>query len=153
MENKVNEIQEDYGSRASKTESLVYRILQTPRYRTVEIVGRFLDAAIVAGDKSNLRWRAQNIVDRMKLYPETGIPKTAFDLVVWSDLAVTASIQTKAKSAYKAVPRKFIECLGCSRRFLAKRANNLTCSARCRLRAHRKSAMKQIPEMTLPIAA
>src|SRR6266478_2450382 len=104
---KVNAIQEDYGTRAHKTDSLVYRILQTPSFRTVEIVERFLDAAIIAGDKSNLRWRAQNIVDRMALHPETGIPRNEFDLVCWSDLQVTAGVQSKAKSRYLPRPRKF----------------------------------------------
>jgi len=93
----VNEIQEGYGTRASKTESLVYRVLQTSKYRTVEIIERFLDAAIIAGDKSNLRWRAQNILDRIATHGEDAIPRNEFDLVCWSDLQVTAGMQTKAK--------------------------------------------------------
>jgi len=45
--------------------------------------------------------------------------------------------------------RHFRECLGCGRKFLAKRPNNTTCSARCRQKAHRGvglSPMSQIPE-------
>ena len=45
--------------------------------------------------------------------------------------------------------RQFKECLGCGRRFLAKRANNTTCSASCRQKAHRGVGlppMSQIPE-------
>ena len=45
--------------------------------------------------------------------------------------------------------RQFKECLGCGRRFLAKRVNNTTCSANCRQKVHRGvglSLMSQIPE-------
>ncbi len=149
----MNEIQEGYGTRASKTESLVYRVLQTSKYRTVEIIERFLDAAMIAGDKSNLRWRAQNILNRIATHGEDAVPRNEFDLVCWSDLQVPAGTQTKAKLIYKPKPRMFKVCLGCERRFLAKRANNLTCSPRCRSRASRKSGMTHFVKMTLPIAA
>lgn len=156
----MNAIQEDcYGTRASGTDSLVYRVLQSPSYRTVEIVERFLDAALIVGDKSNLRWRAQNIVDRMALYPERGIPKNAFDLVCWSDLVITdAAIYSdaegvRAKSRYKPKPRRFVTCIGCQRKFLAKRADNTTCSPRCRRRASRKDRVSHFVKMTLREAA
>jgi len=149
----VNAIQEDYGTRAHKTDSLVYRILQTPLYRTVEIVERLLDAAIIAGDKSNLRGRAQNILDRMKRYPERGIPQTEFDLVCWSDLQVTNGVQSKTKPRYQPRPRKFISCIGCQRRFLAKRANNTTCGPRCRRRVSRKVEVSHFVKSTLLEAA
>jgi hypothetical protein len=149
----VNAIQEDYGTRAHKTDSLVYRILQTPSYRTVEIVERFLDVAIIAGDKSNLRWRAQNILDRIARHGDGAIPRNEFDLVCWSDLQVTPGMHTKAKLIYKPKPRMFKVCLGCERRFLAKRANNLTCSSRCQRRVHRKVGVSDFVKMTLPIAA
>src|SRR5882762_1351251 len=35
-----------FGTRAKSTERLVYRILQSPEYRTLEIVTRFLEAAL-----------------------------------------------------------------------------------------------------------
>jgi hypothetical protein len=120
------------------TESLVYRVLQTQEYRTKAIVLRFLEAAFAAPISSEeLDRRAQNVLDRMQHYPETGIPKNAFDLVCWSDLAVTA-VRAKAKSS-RTVPRQYKNCLGCEKRFLAKRANNTTCSPRCQRRAHRKA--------------
>jgi hypothetical protein len=151
---KVNEeFQNDCGTRAGKTDSLIYRILQSPSYRTVEIVERFLDAAIIAGDKSNLRCRAQNILDRITKHGDSAIPRNEFDLVCWSDLQVTTGMQTKVKSIYKPKPRKFIACLGCERRFLAKRANNLTCSPRCRRRVSRKDGVSHFVKNTLPIAA
>jgi hypothetical protein len=49
--------------------------------------------------------------------------------------------------------RHLKECLGCGRRFLAKRANNTTCSANCRQKVHRGvglSPMSQIPENASP---
>jgi hypothetical protein len=149
----VNAIQEDYGTRAHKTDSLVYRILQTPSHRTVEIVERFLDEAIIAGDKSNLRWRAQNILDRIAWHGDGAIPRNEFDLVCWSDLQVTLGMQTRAKLIYKPKPRMFKICLGCERRFLAMRANNLTCSPTCQKRANRKVGVSDFVKMTLPIAA
>jgi hypothetical protein len=156
--NKVNAPNEaehatDYGTRASKTESLVYRVLQTAKHRTVEIVERFLDAAIIAGDKSNLRWRAQNILDRIARHGEGAIPRNEFDLVCWSDLQVTTGMQAKAKSRYRSKPRVFRVCLGCEHRFLAKRANNSTCSSRCQRRVHRKVSVSDFVKMTLPEAA
>jgi hypothetical protein len=45
--------------------------------------------------------------------------------------------------------RHFRECQGCGRKFLGKRANNTTCSANCRQKAHRRvalSPMSQIPQ-------
>lgn len=41
--------------------------------------------------------------------------------------------------------RHFVNCLGCGKRFLAKRANNTTCSSRCRQRAARRASLSQIP--------
>jgi hypothetical protein len=45
--------------------------------------------------------------------------------------------------------RHYTDCLGCSRKFLARRANHATCSARCRQKVCRRtevSGMSQIPE-------
>jgi hypothetical protein len=143
----------DYGTRATGTDSFVYRILQTPEYRTIPIISRFLEAAMIAPPADNVAERARNIVARMEKYEDTAIPRDTFDLVCWSDLALTAGKQTKAESAYKPKPRKYVVCLGCERRFLAKRANNLTCSPRCQRRAHRKVAVSDFVKMTLPEAA
>jgi hypothetical protein len=44
----------------------------------------------------------------------------------------------------KRTPRRFVNCLGCDKRFLAKRKNNTTCSPRCQRRALRKSPMSEI---------
>jgi hypothetical protein len=52
--------------------------------------------------------------------------------------------ESKARRA-----RHYADCLGCGRKFLARRANNTTCSARCRQKACRRSelaGMSQIPE-------
>lgn len=42
-------------------------------------------------------------------------------------------------------PRKYTSCLGCGRRFLAKRANNTICSAKCRQKL-RRDRLSQIGE-------
>jgi hypothetical protein len=45
-------------------------------------------------------------------------------------------------------PRTFKVCSGCGRRFLARRANNTTCSDRCRKRVTRIGPVSQITEST-----
>lgn len=55
------------------------------------------------------------------------------------DMRTKWSVQDINIRTGKRTPRHFINCLGCDKRFLAKRANNLTCSPRCRLKAYRKS--------------
>ena len=50
-------------------------------------------------------------------------------------------------------PQTFKTCPGCDRRFLARRANNLTCSDRCRKRVTRTGPVSQITESTLSKAA
>ena len=143
------ELELEIGTRAKGTESLVYRILQTPEYRTVPIVERFIGAALVAGKKGNTFERAQNIIKRIEKYGDSAIPKNEFELISWSDLSVA---EGSAKDRKKA-PRTFKACAGCGRRFLAKRANNLTCSNKCRLRANRRNRLIQITETTLLKAA
>src|SRR5215469_7007985 len=86
------------GTRAKGTESLVYRILQTPAYRTREIVTRLLEAALVAPtahrdlmaeSEADIYVRAENIIARIKKAEATGdpvkidraIPKNELDLV------------------------------------------------------------------------
>src|ERR1700691_5441881 len=58
-----------------------------------------------------------------------------------------AADQVKIRKARR-VRRHFVNCLGCDKRFLAKRANNLTCSPRCRQRATRRASLSQIPAQT-----
>jgi len=58
-----------------------------------------------------------------------------------------AADQVKIRKA-RHVRRHFVKCLGCDKRFLAKRANNLTCSPRCRQRATRRASLSQIPAQT-----
>lgn len=46
-------------------------------------------------------------------------------------------------------PRHYADCLGCGRKFLARRANNTSCSDKCRQKVSRRQqseAMSQIPE-------
>lgn len=75
-----------YGTRARGTDSLVYRILQSPSYRTEPIVMRLLEAAMVAPKPSEdeLRRRAQNILARIELHGKAAIPRDAFMLVAMS---------------------------------------------------------------------
>jgi hypothetical protein len=139
---------ESHGTRAKGTDSLVYRVLSSESYRTLEIVERFMLAALVGQTvSSDISRRSQNILDRIAKYGESAIPKDELDLVAWSDLAVSGSA---VKRAGKTTPRQFKKCLGCERKFLAKRANNLTCSTRCRARVSRVS---QIGRNTLSEAA
>ena len=79
-----------YGTRGTGTESLTYRILQTPTYRTVPIIARLLDAAIIAGPKDDLDGLARRILNRIARYGDSAIPRTEFDLVSWADLAIEA---------------------------------------------------------------
>lgn len=49
------------------------------------------------------------------------------------------------------VPRHFKDCLGCGKKFLAKRTNNSVCSSRCQQRAYRQRQavrMSAIPATT-----
>jgi hypothetical protein len=106
-----------YGTRANGTESLVYRILQTPAYRTVPIIARFLEAALVGikPKPTELARRAKNIVDRIVKYGERAIPKNEFDLASWSDVSVSNignGLETTVTTR---------TCLGCSRKFIASR--------------------------------
>jgi hypothetical protein len=130
-----------YGTRAEGTERLVYRILQTPEYRTVEIVTRFPDAAIIGGSKSpeNLRFRSLNIINRIAKYGERAIPRNEVDLVSWSDLAMSEPGQPSAKGVRR-TPRKFKLCKQCKVRFLAKRVNQEFHTKKCSLRWNRANA-------------
>jgi hypothetical protein len=139
------------GTRADGTESLVYRKHKKPSYSTAPIVARFLEAALTpkpSGDE--LIRRAQNIVNRMAKYGDGGIPRNEIDLASWSDLDTQSVDGGKVKRTApgrKAKARKFVICLGCTKRFLAKRANNTTCSSRCQRRAARQSATLSVSEI------
>jgi hypothetical protein len=113
---------------------LVYRILQTPEYRTLEIVARFLEAALPTADRKTLPSRAKNILERMEKYGESGIPKNELDLVSWSDLEVTG-IAVKGERRHKT--RHFRPCKQCGARFLAKRSDQEFHSPKCRVRWNR----------------
>ncbi len=123
-----------FGTRAKSTERLVYRVLQTPEYRTLRIVTRFLEAALPTADSKTFPVRAQNILDRIEKYGESGIPKNEFDLVSWSDLAVTG-IAVKGEARRKT--RHFRPCKQCGARFLAKRSDQEFHSPKCRVRWNR----------------
>ena len=123
-----------FGTRAKSTERLVYRILQSPEYRTLEIVTRFLEAALPCADRKTLPARAQNILDRIDKYGESGIPKNELDLVSWSDLEVTG-IAVKGERRRKT--RHFRPCKQCNTRFLPKRVNQEFHTPNCRVRWNR----------------
>ncbi len=126
-----------FGTRAKGTERLVYRILQTPEYRTLEIVTRFLEAALPTADRRTLPARAQNILDRIEKYGESGIPKNELDLVSWSDLAVTG-IAVKGEGRRKT--RHFRPCKQCGIRFLPKRISQEFHTPNCRVRWNRNQS-------------
>jgi hypothetical protein len=126
-----------FGTRAKSTDRLVYRILQTPEYRTLEIVTRFLEAALPTADRKTLPARAQNILDRMEKYGESGIPKNELDLVSWSDLEVTG-IAVKGERRRKA--RHFRPCKQCGTRFLPKRVSQEFHTPNCRVRWNRNQS-------------
>ena len=79
-----------YGTRADGTDSLLWRILQTPECRTVPVIARFLQAAMIGirSSPEELLWRAQNLVNRIAKYGEHAVPKNELDLVSWSDLTL-----------------------------------------------------------------
>ena len=58
-----------------------------------------------------------------------------------------------AQHKSRRVVRHYKNCLGCGKKFLAKRANNTTCSPKCQRKAHRKARMSEIPANTLLEAA
>ncbi len=72
------------------------------------------------------------------------VPATGEYAMTVDEVRIMWAIDEDAKVKSKRKSRKFKSCLGCGRRFLAKRGNNLTCSARCRQRYGRKSSMSQI---------
>ena len=127
-----------FGTRAKGTERLVYRILQSPEYRTLEIVMRFLEAALPTADRKTLPARAQNILDRTEKYGESGVPKNELDLVSWSDLQVTG-IAVKGERRRKT--RHFRPCKQCDVRFLPKRVSQEFHTPNCRVRWNRNQSV------------
>ena len=75
----------------------------------------------------------------------------AYASAPWPKPTATEPVSADAPSVRKT--RHFAHCLGCGRKFLQKRADNVVCSGRCQKRAHRRTAMSDIPEITLPKAA
>jgi len=65
-----------------------------------------------------------------------------------SEFDVFYSGEASTVSKGKRTPRQFKQCLGCQKRFLAKRADNLTCSPKCRQRVVRSATMSQISKIT-----
>jgi hypothetical protein len=59
------------------------------------------------------------------------------------------SMEEASAKKTRRTKRHFVNCLGCGKRFLAKRANNTTCSPRCRQRAARRVSLSQIPAQPL----
>lgn len=123
-----------FGTRAKGTDRLVYRILQSPEYRTVEIVTRFLEEALPTAKRKTLPARAKNILDRIEKYGESGIPKNELDLVSWSDLEVTG---IAVKGERRRRTRHFKPCTQCGVRFLAKRSDQEFHNPKCRVRWNR----------------
>ncbi len=127
-----------FGTRAKGTERLVYRILQSPEYRTLEIVTRFLEAALPTADRKTLPARAKNILDRMGKYGDSGIPKNELDLVSWSDLEVTG---IAVKGERRRRTRHFRPCKQCGVRFLPKRVSQEFHTPNCRVRWNRNQSV------------
>jgi hypothetical protein len=134
---RCESVEPAFGTRAKGTERLVYRILQSPEYRTLEIVTRFLEAALPTADRKTLPARAKNILDRMEKYGESGIPKNELDLVSWSDLEVTG-IAVKGERRRKT--RHFRPCKQCGVRFLSKRVSQEFHTPNCRVRWNRNQS-------------
>ena len=147
------------GTRAPGTEHVIYRILQSPEYRTVEIISRLLVAVLIGPETpESLYVRASNVIDRIDKWGDVAIPKNEWDLVLSSDLAVTTiahhhrrGTRAQAKIQAKAKPRrrKFQICLGCSKRFQVKRADTLTCGPKCRSRVARRTGVVAVVDATV----
>jgi hypothetical protein len=123
-----------FGTRAKGTDRLVYRILQSPEYRTLEVVTLFLEASLPCANRKTLPARAHNIVDRIEKYGESGIPKNELDLVSWSDLEVSG-IAVKGERRRRA--RHFKPCKQCGVRFHPKRVSQEFHTPNCRVRWNR----------------
>jgi hypothetical protein len=153
-------------SEVSDKEALQYSkiglILATPAYRTEPIVARLIQAALIPQPTQRIATlRARKLIMGIAMHGEKAVPANEMDLVSWSELskseekfgidpedamavdamaAVTITGSTgSSQRVPRRVPRSFKNCMGCNRRFLAKRANNMTCSTRCRQRALRKT--------------
>lgn len=141
-----NENIEEYGTRARGTESFVYRILQSPSYRTEEIIARFLDAAITPTQpQGTLRKRARKLLALIGKHGDSAIPRTTLELVSWSELTAEEHArpiesmtvgQHQLRKARRRT-RHFKPCKQCKTRFLAKRADQDFCKPKCRVRWNR----------------
>jgi hypothetical protein len=91
--------------------------------------------------------RAQKLLRGIARSKAGTVPANALDLAAWSELndAEAAGAEIVVGEVAKLrqrerTPRKFVRCLGCDKRFLARRKNHVTCSSRCQRRANRKTA-------------
>ena len=152
----------------------VERILLSPSYRTSEIIVRFLEEALpCATDKMKSLYplRAQKLLWIMaegekralrKKKENQAIPKDSLMLVALSELVPEETVMTLTEITERypldevtvrrerKKSRSYKNCLGCDRRFLAKRANNLTCSPKCRQRVARTPSLSQISVLAPP---
>jgi hypothetical protein len=142
---------ESHGTRAKGTDSLVFRVLSSESYRTLEVVERFMLSALVGQAlSSDIARRAQNILDRIAKYGESAIPKDALDLVAWSDLAVSgATVKRESRKA----SRHYVNCKHCKKRFLANRAGMEFCGPKCRVRWNRANPVIRESAQSLSEAA
>jgi hypothetical protein len=154
-------IEQEFGTRATETDSLVYHVLRVPEYRIESVLVRFLEAAFavmlspeqvrIHGERKLhtpdiIRKRARKLLARMAQYGESAVPKNVLDLIAWSELSVNEQAQPveaistrDAKAGRKArrTTRHFKNCKQCDIRFLAKRADQDFHSAKCGLRWRR----------------
>ena len=143
---------EQYGTRARGTESLLCRILQTPEYRTEEVIARFIDAAITpAQPQDMIRERARKFLMLVARYGESAIPKNVWELVSWTELSadedagpIEAIVLPDAKRKRARRTRHFKTCKHCGVRFLAKRSDQEFHSPQCRVRWNRSPRLLRI---------
>ena len=81
------------------------------------------------------------------------IPKVENQLIECQDPECPKCFTERQRAVSRSKTRHFVTCIGCSRRFLAKRADATACSPRCRQRAARRTKVSQIIENVLPEAA
>jgi hypothetical protein len=127
--------------------TLVGEILSAPERLTVPIAAALLRKALPVDSAGMLDRRAQKLLRGIARSKAGTVPANALDLAAWSELndAEAAGAEIVVGEVAKLrqrerTPRKFVRCLGCDKRFLARRKNHVTCSSRCQRRANRKTA-------------
>jgi hypothetical protein len=137
-----------FGTRAKGTECLVYRVLQTPEYRTEDVLARFLDAAFTPPLPQGVtRKRARKLLAIIARRGDSGIPKNVWELVSWSELSadeaagtIEAILMPEAKQRRaRRTTRHFRPCKQCGARFLAKRSDQEFHTPKCRVRWNRSN--------------